>query len=116
MDPVRVVIVPLAIAWIAAASPTSAQTPSWSSEFDRPGLLARVFAISEYGGELVAGGLAVEADGQELGNVARFDGQQWRPLGSGVQGFVVEDFAIFQNELVAAGNFDLAGGVAVNSI
>lgn len=101
---------------LALAASASAQGGVWSDAFDRPGLLGRVFAVSEYGGEIVAGGLSVEADGQEFGNVARFDGQRWRSIGAGIHGFVVEDFAIYQGELVAAGNFDQAGGVPVKSI
>src|SRR5690349_11407708 len=98
------------------AAPAAAQGGTWSEAFDRPGLLGRVFALSEYDGEIVAGGLAVEADGQELGPVARFDGQRWRPLGSGIQGYIVQAFALYRGELVAAGNFDTAGGLAVQSI
>ena len=101
---------------LLATPSAAAGDGSWSREFDRPGLLGRVFAISEYGGDLVAGGLDVEADGQELGLVARFDGSRWLPLGGGIDGFVVEDFAVFQGELVAAGKFGSADGQPVKSI
>ncbi len=99
-----------------AAPSAQAQTGSWSDQFDRPGLLGSVFAVNEFGGEIVAGGVTTQADGVELGLVARWDGQHWSTFGSGIHGFIVRDFAIYQGELVAAGQFDVAGGQSIHSI
>ncbi len=98
----------IAVSSTSFALTSSAQSGAWSDQFDRPGLLGRVFAVAELGSDLVAGGLPLEADGQELGLVARFDGQIWRPIGGGIQGSIVRDFAMYQGELVAAG----AGGAS----
>jgi len=116
VHPASVRALALLLVLLAFERTAPAQSGAWSDEFDRPGLLGRVFAVSDFGGELVAGGLAIEADGRKLGLLARYDGQHWSPIGSGIQGFVVEDLALYRGRLVAAGNFDLAGGASVKSI
>jgi hypothetical protein len=73
-----------------------------------------VAALTEYGGELIAGGVFT------LGpNLARFDGTSWHALGpisspAGPAG--VGSLAVYNGELVVGGTFALAGGVPANGI
>lgn len=94
----------------------AAQDPvTWSEEFNRPGLVGRVFAVGTYQGELVAGGQNFEARGSRPSHVARFDGERWLPLGAGVSG-LVRGVAEYNGELVVAGEFGSAGGQPANSV
>ena len=49
-----------------------------------------------------------------VGGIARWDGTQWNPLGTGIQsGFAVQDMTFLPNgDLIVAGGFTSAGGVA----
>lgn len=97
---------------LSMAGPAFGQV-GWSQDFNRPGLNGRVFALGVHDGELIAGGLEFEARGSALSHVARYDGQDWRPLsgpsGEGVSG-LVRAMASYQGELVVAGRFSAAGG------
>ena len=46
-----------------------------------------------------------------MGNIARWDGEKWHPLGSGMSDRV-RALAVFRDELIAGGAFTRAGGVA----
>ncbi len=74
-----------------------------------------IFALTEWRGELVAGGSFLHAGGIEAARVARWDGSAWQALGSGVDG-TVYGACEFAGDLVVAGNLTLAGGVKANSI
>ncbi len=70
----------------------------------------------------VAGGLTV-AGGFEVNHIARWDGEAWSPLGSGLggaPGIQVNALAVFDDgsgpALYAAGLFSMAGGAPVNNI
>ncbi|QKK03404.1 MAG: hypothetical protein HND55_12485 [Pseudomonadota bacterium] len=103
---------------LSMAGPAFGQV-GWSQDFNRPGLNGRVFALGVHDGELIAGGLEFEARGSALSHVARYDGQDWRPLsgpsGEGVSG-LVRAMASYQGELVVAGRFSAAGGVPASSV
>jgi hypothetical protein len=81
-----------------------------------PGLPGRVFALASHGGDLVAGGLGLTADGEFPGLVARFDGVRWRAIGGGVFGDDVRAIATYMGDLVVAGELTQAGGQSVRSI
>jgi hypothetical protein len=76
---------------------------------------------------LVAGGLFTSAGGLTLNNIARWDGSQWLPFGSGMAGPSSPSVSALTSwdpdgsgpepaQLVAAGRFITAGGVTVNGI
>lgn len=71
-------------------------------------------------GELIAGGSFTSAGGVPCNRVARWDGNTWQPLGSGIGGGFpreVYSLAVLPNgELVAGGIFTMAGGVTCNNI
>lgn len=76
------------------------------------GLGRVVDAFIEFGGELVAGGTITSAEGVSAQGVVRWNGSQWSPMGLGMGlpqtfGGTVFEFAIWQGELYAAGDFTI---------
>jgi len=73
-----------------------------------------------FNGELVFAGTFDTVGSQPIQYIARWDGTTVRPLGTGLAFSYdeadVRGLAVFNNELYAAGQFDQAGGVAVNGI
>ena len=81
-----------------------------------------VNALTVYNGELIAGGRFVKAGGVDANMIARWDGNNWQPLGSGMRGAGWEEFpevcalTVYNGELVAGGSFTKAGETDVNRI
>ncbi len=73
--------------------------------------------LVEYNGDLYVGGQFTAIKGPTGGwvtswSIARWDGTQWNPLGSGLVGSPwVNDLMVFQNKLIVGGTFDIAGGI-----
>jgi len=65
-------------------------------------------------GDLVAGGTFAFAGGVAASNIARWNGTQWSPLGSGTSASVSSLCSLPNGHLVAGGVFTTAGGVAAN--
>lgn len=80
----------------------------------------RVFALTEYRGDLIAAGCFLTADGGDVNHIARWDGSAWQPLAGGMSGSTEETFVhaliVYNDELIAGGEFEYAGDVKVNSI
>ena len=76
-----------------------------------------VSALAIYNNELVAGGGFNTAGGQPANFIARWNGSVWAPLSSGMSGLEpytsVMSLAVYNNELIAGGNFTTAGGVNI---
>ncbi len=81
---------------------------------------AGVLSLAVYNGNLIAGGEFTMAGGQPVNNIAEWNGTSWSALGSGVAHGVVLPFvyalAVYNGNLIAAGEFDSAGGKLVNNI
>jgi peptidoglycan hydrolase-like amidase len=79
-----------------------------------------VYALTVYNGELIAAGYFTTAGGVSANYIARWDGSQWRPLGSGIGGTrpgpVVCALTVYNGDLIAGGDFTNAGGASANSI
>lgn len=86
-----------------------------------------VQALAVYDGSLIAAGRFTEIDGQMLNRIARWDGDGWRPLGSGSDNGVsgdmrpgvaiaIESLTVHNGELVVGGRFESAGGVAASHV
>ncbi|MFC1572138.1 hypothetical protein ACFL6M_00920, partial [Candidatus Eisenbacteria bacterium] len=45
-----------------------------------------VNALTVYDGDLIAGGFFTRAGAWTVNNIARWDGTEWHPLGSGLEG------------------------------
>jgi len=97
----------------------------WSSFGD--GITYHVAALAIFddgigeGPELYAGGLLTSAGGVAANQIAKWNGDTWAPLGSGMNG-TVRALAVFDDgsddgpALYAGGEFTTAGGVMVNRI
>jgi hypothetical protein len=82
-------------------------------------------ALTVYNGELIMGGGFTEAYNSDLNGgfipvtvnyIARWDGSNWHPLGSGMDDYAVEALTVYNGELIAGGPFTIAGGVDANHI
>ncbi|GMU20327.1 MAG: hypothetical protein AMXMBFR13_04240 [Phycisphaerae bacterium] len=67
------------------------------------GQFGGVTTLAEYGGKLVAGGSFTAAGAITVNNIAQWDGLEWSPLGSGLEGPVLSTAAVGQ-KLFAAGS------------
>jgi hypothetical protein len=80
-----------------------------------------VRALTEFRGELIAGGRFKYANGLGTGlstvvnNIARWDGTRWHAMGTGMND-VVSSLTVYNDELIASGVFTVAGGEDVNYI
>ncbi len=77
-----------------------------------------VYALAGYGGDLIAAGSFDLAGGILCNAIARWDGAEWHPLGTGITsqyGYVLA-LAVYNGELIAAGRFSTAGGTPTNNI
>ena len=80
------------------------------------------YALTEYNGNLIAGGFFSTAGGAAAKNIAQWNGSSWSTLGSGLNtnpgffGTSVTSFATYNGNLYVGGSFDTAGGVAAGSI
>ena len=72
-------------------------------------------ALTVYKGELYAGGVFGSAGGKNLRNIARWNGNDWLPVLSGINGSVAT-MMVYNDELYVGGIFDTAGGVSAKNI
>jgi len=79
-----------------------------------------VYAFAEFKGELVAAGDGFTVDGEYIGNVVAWNGTRWRSLGGrfsiGTDAGFLFALAVFDDELIAGGEFNSAGGNVVSNI
>jgi trimeric autotransporter adhesin len=111
-------VVPLVSGMLAGV--VTAQPCEWSGVGG--GMNVEVYALAEYGGDLYAGGAFLIAGGGSALRVARWDGQSWWPLSSGLTGPYNSPDALAMTvhddgsglALYVGGTFQSAGGVAAN--
>jgi hypothetical protein len=80
---------------------------------------ATINSLASFEGELIAGGKFSEISGIELNRIARWDGESWRPLGSGMSGSrrpIVNAVASIGPYLAAGGSFTRAGSVQARNM
>ncbi|MFO1078786.1 MAG: hypothetical protein U1E73_13775 [Planctomycetota bacterium] len=101
------------------------QTGAWATDTAAPGLGGRVFSFAEWQGSTYAGGYWFETQQGPVHGIARWDGAQWRAVGTGVDlqsgwgpvaSATVFSMCEFNGELIVAGTFDTAGGQPCNNI
>jgi hypothetical protein len=89
------------------------------------GIVTAVRAIASDGNDVYVGGLFTGVGKIRASRIARFDGTNWYPLGSGVRGTnnssfntgtTVNAIAVNGSNVYVGGIFTNAGGVAVNNI
>jgi len=94
----------------------------WQPGFSGPGTNNSVEVIGTFASDLVIGGKFTIVNDIKATKIARFDGEYWHPLGSGIgeeDGPWAEEvncLAEFQGRLIAGGNFSLAGGQPASNI
>ena len=80
----------------------------------------RVNAFTNFGGQLIAGGVFDTAGGVTANSIAAWNGTAWSALGSGVQSAgakgTVDTAVVFNSALIAGGRFDTAGGVSTRNV
>ena len=81
---------------------------TWVDGFYSNGMNARVSALTEYGGQLVAAGIFTTAGSAVASRIAVYDGVDWQPLGSGMNGQVLA-LEVVGSDLYAGGTFTNAG-------
>ncbi len=79
------------------------------------GLDGNVQAMILYQGDLVVAGNFTQAGDQDVGYIARWDGNRWHPLGSGTDSWIYA-LAVHDGDLIAGGTFTRAGGAAARFI
>jgi hypothetical protein len=79
------------------------------------GLGPAIYALAVAGSNLYAGGAFTNTGGVAANNVAKWDGNSWSALSSGVDN-IVEALAVSGGTLYAGGWFSTAGGNAANYI
>ena len=80
---------------------------------------AAIQALTVYDGDLIAGGTFIEALDAVGNNIARWDGDSWSPIGSGLEDSLnlgVNALGVYENELIVGGDFNLAGGIPAHNL
>lgn len=102
----------------AAASEQDAGNEAWDNRFGLPGVqdsAVEAIAVAANGDIFVAGRFT-EAGNQTVNQVARWDGEQFHPLGEGLKGGTPYAIVADGNDLYAVGSFTSAGYESVNGI
>ncbi|MFO8029611.1 MAG: T9SS type A sorting domain-containing protein [Cyclonatronaceae bacterium] len=95
---------------------------NWSAlgtGFSHGGYDASVKALAVAGNSLYAAGWFSGAGDAAVNNIARWDGESWAALGSGIEGARLDwvyALAVKGDKIYAGGKFTTAGGTAVNNI
>lgn len=87
----------------------------WADPISVPTTGGTVSVLGTMGDSLIAGGTFTSIGGVAANRIAAFDGTQWQPLASGVNGEVLA-LTEFEGALVAAGRFTTAGGQSARRI
>ena len=74
-----------------------------------------VYALTEYGGDLIAGGTFRTAGDQDCNGIARWNGSIWQSLGSGFDDGV-RSLIVHNGQLIAGGIFWDSGGASCECI
>ena len=118
----------LVVGLVWRATPATAQSCDFADGFELPGVGGSVTALAVFddgsGPALYAGGSFTTAGSVIANAIAKWDGTQWAPLGSGMShnrySPVVNALTVFDDgtgpALFAGGEFTSAGGVAASNI
>ena len=91
----------------------SASAQSWSPLGS--GIDGTINTMTEYNGELYAGGQFVKAGNVTVSNIAKWDGKKWSSVLTGVNGAVYA-LCVYNNELYVAGYFSFSGKDTMTNI
>ncbi len=108
--------VPLLAAVLSLAADVHAQCATQWSEWPQcPGSAPLVLAALP-NGDIVAGGTFTTFGGVAAAYVARWDGANWTPMGSGMDDIVAALAVLPNGDVVAGGYFEHAGGLRSNHV
>ncbi|HEX8598089.1 MAG TPA: S-layer homology domain-containing protein [Chloroflexia bacterium] len=96
-------------------APLVAGDENWDSRFNPVGVGGYVLAVAVSGSDVYVGGQFITAGTVNASRIARWNGSQWFPLGSGVNGDVYE-IAVSGSDIYVGGEFTQAGGASANYI
>jgi hypothetical protein len=104
-----------------AAGGARPECPSrWNDVLGRPGFNGSVNALAVYQNQLVAGGSFTRWGDTIVERIARWDGNNWQPLGTGIDtdfgNAFVGALTVHDGKLVVGGRFSLAGGNAAANV
>ena len=120
MKLISTVIFGLSILTINIFSQNSSQSIKWSSIGDGiTGVNAEVKAIAVNGIDIYAGGFFTNAGRDSAGGIAKWDGANWLPLGSGIAreaGYSVVSILATGNNIYAGGLFNEIDGMPINNL
>src|SRR5687767_3888933 len=88
----------------------------WWDGFGLPTTDGYVKCAIEFQGSIIVAGHFSRIGDVRANNIARWDGNDWVPLGTGIEWGSVGSLTIHGGDLVAAGFFSFAGGVLARSI
>jgi len=116
-------VIALLILMIGFISVAFASDANWSDQFAPPpggqgilpGTYTRVFTQMEFQGDLIVGGEFAQVGNLPSRGIARWDGNSWHPLGSGLNGNGYA-LAVYDGDLVVGGYFTEAGGEPASHI
>ncbi len=90
--------------WMSSADQQSGQLEGWA------------LSLAEYQGSLIVSGHLSGCGGNPLGNTAILDDGAWVPLTGGDTNGEVWALTVFDDHLIAGGQFSLAGAQAANNV
>lgn len=101
--------------------PAAAGDEYWSDRFGLPGVSYRVNALASTATDVYVGGGLLSAAGLDVNGIARWDGQRFHALGTGVRqstsvAGVVYALATHNDKVYVGGEFTLAGSTAASNI
>jgi len=100
---------------VAAWSRRDPQDPeSWGWRALGAGFNGSIHSLTEFDGELYAGGAFTFVDTLPGGGLARWDGDDWLPVGEGIEG-EVNDATIWNDRLIVAGDLEFIEGNPIAS-
>ena len=82
---------------------------------DDSGMNKRVYILSEYNNQLIAGGEFSSAGNSNAMFISSWSGSGWKPLGLGVNDWVIA-LTEYNSELIVGGAFTIAGGESANHV
>ncbi len=86
---------------------------SWSAFGEYPD--ARVYAMTDYNGELIIAGNFSSVGDVPANHIARWNGEHWQALANGLSG-PVYTLAVYNGELIVGGSFNSADGISAKNI
>lgn len=109
--------VPFACLVITTSAAVSQCASTWLPGQAIPGPSGLVRALASVAnGDLIVGGSFLYAGNVPARSIARWNGAQWSPLGSGVQGVVEAVVQMPNGDLIVGGTFATAGGLPLANI